>query len=220
MEKGGSPMKFPIRRKEIVRSFILGLCTGLIGVLLFILLLNSMDSKNANNKIDKGEEQKISVSTETKENQSTLKDGTYEQFYANQHGVFSSFEAATEFVSQYPNLNTSAIVEVNENYYVWSSISPSKEDLTKMEEPASFTKPFKFSGQSCGKKELQELPSTLKSNDKSKYFFEGENRNGNFPSDWKSVTIALNSLSDDLSVIRMHLLAHYYSKNNCLKIEL
>lgn len=211
-------MKFHIRRKEIVHASLLGLCTGIIGVLLFILLLNSIDS-NANNKVD---ERKVPVSSTTKENESKkekLKDGTYEQFYANQHGVFSSFEAATEFVSDYSSLNTSAIVEVDNNFYVWSQVSPTKEDLLKIEQPSSFVKPFKMSGASCEKKELQQLPTLLKNKDRSKFYFDDTSNKKNLPSDWHTITVALTSLSNDLSIIRMHLLAHYFSKNDCLKIE-
>lgn len=210
-------MKFPIRKKEIVRASILGLCTGLVGVLLFILLLNSMDADVKREQVEK--EEKTPASTETKDTNSNLKEGTYEQFYANQHGVFSSFEAANEFVSNFSSLNTSAIIEVGDNYYVWSSVSPRKEDLAKIDNPSSFVKPFKFSGAACKKTELQQLPTVLKSNDKAKFYFDDENKLKNYPSDWKTVTVALSSLSEDLSVIRMHLLANYFSKNNCLKIE-
>lgn len=212
-------MKFPIRKKEIARASLLGLCTGVVGVLLFILLLNSMNADVKNEKVEKSEEEKIPASTETKDTKSSLKEGTYEQFYANQHGVFSSFESANEFVSNFPSLNTSAIIQVGENYYVWSSVSPTKENLAKIDNPSSFVKPFKLSGASCKKTELQQLPTVLKSNDKAKFYFDDEKTAKNYPTDWKSITVALTNLSEDLSVIRMHLLAHYFSKNDCLKIE-
>lgn len=210
-------MRFPIRRKDIVRASILGLITGLVGVLFFIILLNSMGTNVDSIKIDDGK--KVATSMEPKENKSNIQEGTYEEFFANQHGVFSSFDAASEFVSNYPSLNTSAIVEIDKNYYVWSQVTPTKEEIKKVDEPSSFVKPFKLSSDACKKKELQELPKILKSDDKSKFYFEDKKTKNQYPSDWKTVTVALTNLSEDLSVVRMHLLAHYYSKNNCLKIE-
>lgn len=219
LQKGGLYVKFPVRKKEVVRASLLGLCTGIVGVLFFIILLNSMDSNVDRNKIDDGKKVTTSTSTEQKETKSNLQEETSEQFFANQHGVFSSFDAASEFVSNYASLNTSAIVEIDKNYYVWSQVAPTKEEIKKVDEPPSFVKLFKLSSAACKKKELQELPNILKSNDKSKFYFEDKKPKAQYPSDWQTVTVALTNLSKDLSVVRMHLLAHYYSKNDCLKIE-
>ena len=94
-------MKFPhiIGRREIVRAALLGSITGIVGVLLFILILNSMNSTYTEQK---HQNELIPVSSQqTEENEEDVKDGYSEQFYANQHGVFSSFEAATDFVYGY-----------------------------------------------------------------------------------------------------------------------
>lgn len=211
-------MKFPniISRREIIRAALLGSFTGLVGVLLFILLLNSMDSQSANSSDD----QLIPVSSQqTNKTEKTVDDGFSEQFYAHQHGVFSSFDAATEFVYGYASLNTSAVVEIDGQYYVWSKVSTTKEESGKIEDPASFIKPFRFSGNACEKPELKNIPSLLKSNDRSKFYFEGEDVSENLPPDWQTITVALSSISSDLSVVRMHLLAHYFTENDCLKIE-
>lgn len=210
-------MRFPkvTNRREIIQAAIIGSATGIVGVLLFILILNSMNSKFINEQLN-GE--MIPVASQNEGN-TILAEGTYEQFYANQHGVFSSFEAAMEFVAEYPTLNTSAVVKVGDSFYVWSSVASTKESVKISENPKSFVKPFKLSGESCSKQELKNLPSLLKSNDPSKFNFDGEESPENLPPDWQKISFALSSLSNDLAVIRMHLLAHYFSENKCLKIE-
>lgn len=206
-------MRFPLKKKEIIRASLFGLCTGIIGVLIFVILLNSV-GKNSNQKSD----EQLSVSIDTTSQNTKLKEGTFEQFFALQHGVFSSFQAASDYIATNEKLNVSAIFEINQQYYVWSSIATTKEDLPNIDESTSFTKPFKLSGASCKKSEIQNLPTILKNNDE-KFYFEGKIENYKLPSDWVSINSALSSLSRDIPVIRMHLLAHYYSKNNCLKIN-
>lgn len=212
-------MKFPhiIGRREIVRAALLGSITGIVGVLLFILILNSMNSTYTEQK---HQNELIPVSSQqTEENEEDVKDGYSEQFYANQHGVFSSFEAATDFVNGYASLNTSAVVEIDGDYYVWSSVSTTKEGVVKSDDPSSFAKPFTLSAAGCSEPALKNLPSLLKSNDPAKFNFEGVKNKEDFPPDWQTISFALSSISSDLSIVRMHLLAHYFTENDCLKIK-
>lgn len=212
-------MKFPkiIGRREMIQAALLGSVTGIVGVLLFILLLNSMDSQFTSSQLD---EDMIPVTSQQREdNGFVANEGFTEQFYAKQHGVFSSFEAATEFVYGYASLNTSAVVDIDGTFYVWSGVSTTKEDIVPSDDPPSFTKAFRFSAASCEQDELKNLPSLLKSNDPAKFYFEGVEIPDNIPSDWQTLTFALSSISKDLSVVRMHLLAHYFTENECLKIE-
>lgn len=208
-------MKFPkvIGKRELMHATIIGSVAGLAGVIFFIILLNSMNSSTE--QASNGEEEKVPVqaSEETKDDNLSV------EFFANQFGVFKSQEAATEFMSQHASLNTSAIVEVDGNYYVWSSITPVKEELILSENPTSFAKTFQFSGAACTEPTLQNLPTYLKSNDPSKFYFEEGKVPDNIPQDWQSITSALSSFSQDLGNARLHLIAHYFSKNDCMKIE-
>jgi len=216
IEKGDS-MKFPhiIGRREMMRAALLGSITGLVGVLVFILILNSMDStyteKTKQNDL-------IPVSSQNTEKTGEEERFT-EQFFANQHGVFSTFEKATEFVYGYPSLNTSAVVEIDGSFYVWSSVATTKEGVVLSEDPPSFVKPFTLSAAGCKKPELQNIPSLLKNKDPSKINFQGDEKEEKMPSDWETITYALSSISSDSSVVRMHLLAHYFTGNDCLKIK-
>lgn len=212
-------MKFPkaIGRRDLMHATVLGSVAGLAGVLFFILLLSSMTTTTeTEEQTSQGEEEEVIPVQST--NNNIAVDSSVE-FFANQHGVFSSQAAALEFVSGYASLNTSAVVEVDGSYYVWSSVSPVKEDIVLTDNPTSFVKKFKLSGGACTNPEIQNLPVNLQSNDRSKFYFEEGKVPDNIPEDWQSITTAISSLSDDLGVARLHLIAHYMTKNDCLKIE-
>ncbi len=216
-------MKFTriIGRKELMQAAIFGSIAGVIGVVFFVFILNSMNTmelqESAEQSQETGQEETIpAVSDQTNTPSSDL---FVEQFYANQYGVFSTFNGATEFMAGYPSLNTSAIIKVDNSYYIWSEISTIKEGISKSENPASFTKAFTVSGGACTNPSIQNIPILLSSEDRAKFYFEGTEIPENLPDDWQTITAAMASLSSDLDITRVHLLKHYYELNSCLKIQ-
>ncbi|MDN4494536.1 hypothetical protein [Ureibacillus aquaedulcis] len=220
-------MKFPnaIGRRELKNAAVIGSIAGLAGVVFFILLLSSMNSSTSQPQQQassgEGEEEIIPVqsSNESNESNEVIEDGSSVDFFANQYGVFQSKESASDFISEYPVLNTSATVEVDGKFYVWSSITPIREELILSDTPTSFAKSFKFSAAACTEETLKGLPTILESNDPSKFYFQDGNVPDNIPQDWQSITSALSSFSQDLGTARLHLIAHYYDQNDCMKIE-
>ncbi|MCP1145438.1 hypothetical protein [Lysinibacillus endophyticus] len=214
-------MKFPnvIGKRDLMHAAIIGSVAGLAGVLFFILLLSSMDpneqqQQQATNQVEEEEVIPVQSSEEPKVDKMAV------EFFANQHGVFSSHKSALDFIAGYASLNTSAIVEIDGNFYVWSSVTPVKEELVISDNPTSFAKSFTFSGSACSNPALQSLPTHLQSNNPSKFYFEDTKEPDSIPSDWDSITSALSSISGDLSVVRLHLITHYFNENDCMKIKL
>nr|WP_106780146.1 hypothetical protein [Lysinibacillus timonensis] len=212
-------MKFTrvIGRKELIQAAIFGSVAGVVGVVFFIFMLNSMHSNDVQEAGQAEKEEVIPV--QSNETSTPSVDVNALQFYANQHGVFSSFSAASDFMSGFSSLNTSIVIQVDDNYYVWSEVSPIKDGITKKDNPSSFAKAFKLSSNACTNPSIQNLPTILSSEDRAKFYFEGSDVPENLPEDWKTITVATASLSDDLDVTRMHLLKHYYELNDCLKIQ-
>lgn len=214
-------MKFPnvIGRRELRNAAVIGSVAGLAGVVFFILLLSSMNSSTNQEQQQassgKGEEEVIPVQSSNE----AIEDTSSVEFYANQYGVFQSEESASDFISEHPVLNTSATVEVDGKYYVWSSVTPIREELILSETPTSFAKAFKFSGAACTEETLKGLPTVLENNDPSKFYFQEGAVPDNIPDDWQTITSALSSFSQDLGIARLHLVAHYFDKNDCMKIE-
>ncbi|SOC02576.1 hypothetical protein SAMN05880501_10366 [Ureibacillus xyleni] len=211
-------MKFPnvIGKRDLIHAAIIGSVSGLAGVLFFILLLSSMDPKEQQQVSNQPEEEVIPVQS----TEEPIVDKTAVEFFANQHGVFSSHKSALDFIAGYASLNTSAIVEIDGNFYVWSTVTPVKEELVITDDPTSFAKSFTLSASTCSNPALQSLPTHLQSNNPSKFYFEDTKNLDNKPTDWDSITSALSSISGDLSVVRLHLIAHYFNENDCMKIKL
>lgn len=214
-------MKFTkvIGRKELIQAAIFGSIAGVIGVVFFVLILNSMNTVEVQESAEQNQEsQEETIPVQS--NDTTPPNNLFDkQFYANQYGVFSTFDGATEFMAGYPTLNASAIVKVDDSYYVWSEISPVKTSITRTEDPASFIKTFTFSGGACTNQTIQNLPILLSNEDGAKFSFEDAEKPENLPSDWQTITAAMTSLSSDLDVTRVHLLKHYFELNDCLKIQ-
>ncbi|HWK24306.1 MAG TPA: hypothetical protein VNS08_14855 [Ureibacillus sp.] len=212
-------MKFPkvIGRHELRNAAVIGSVAGLAGVLFFIILLSSMNlTTEQQQQADSGKANDEVIPVQSNE---VMEDNSSVVFYANQYGVFTSAESAQDFISEYPVLNTGATVEVDGKYYVWSSVTTTKEELILSDNPTSFAKSFKFTGAACTEETLKGLPKLLESNDPSKFYFQDGNIPDNIPQDWQSITSALSSFSQDLGIARVHLIAHYFEKNDCMKIE-
>lgn len=219
-------MKFPnaMGRRELKNAAVIGSIAGLAGVVFFILLLSSMNSSTNQPQQQQqvssgeGEEELIPVQS-ANESSEVIEDNSSVDFFANQYGVFKSEASASDFISEYPVLNTSATVEVDGKFYVWSSITPIREELILSDNPTSFAKSFKFSAAACTEETLKGLPTILESNDPSKFYFQDGDVPDNIPQDWQSITSALSSFSQDLGTARLHLITHYFEQNDCMKIE-
>ncbi|QCR33033.1 hypothetical protein [Lysinibacillus sp. SGAir0095] len=218
-------MKFPnvIGRRELRNAAVIGSIAGLAGVVFFVLLLSSMNSSTNQEQQQassgEGEEEVIPVQSSNDGTNEVVEDSSSVEFYANQYGVFTSEESALDFISENPVLNTSATVEVDGKYHVWSAVTPIREELILSEDPTSFAKTFKLSASACTEETLKGLPTVLENNDPSKFYFQDGNVPDNIPQDWQAITSALSSFSQDLGTARLHLIAHYFEKNDCMKIE-
>lgn len=192
------------RKSAVIRAIIYGALSGVIGVAVFILLL-----KWPTNTTD-GELLSTDSQQEEKEVQKEL-------FYARQYGVFSTQEGASDFMSTAPMLNKAAIVHVDEQYFVWGVVALQKVEGTPPTIPASFYKGFTLES-SCEQAGLLQLPAVLKDERWLNYSFEQEKEMATLPEDWTTLIPEVMKLSDDLDVVRLHVLNHYYEQLNCLKI--
>ncbi len=199
-----------VRKNEWINAVVYGSLTGLIGVALFVLVLQ-LASKDPNTDI-------IPVQTQQEQQQGDGEaiDGVEAKFFAIQHGLFSSLEAATIAINADPTLNKAAIVEVDGQFYVWSSLAIEKK--LPITQPTAFFKPMTI-GAACSEKTIQNIPLLLQDEKYLKNFFEQEQNKEDVPDDWGSLLQGTTMLSNDIDVIRLHLLAHYYSANDCLKIS-
>lgn len=191
-----------LRKSAVLRALLYGALSGLVGVGLFILLLRlPVETEGelvpTTNPTDQASEQ--------------------EQFFARQYGVYSTEEGAAAFMATAPSLNKAAIVQVGEQYFIWGGVAREKIIDAKPTIPSSFYKAFTFES-SCPQQPFLQLPSTLKDEKWLKNFFEGDAKQASLPEDWASLIPEVQKLSEDVDVMRLHILNHYYGQVDCLKI--
>ncbi|MCT6925455.1 MULTISPECIES: hypothetical protein [Bacillales] len=191
-----------MRKNEWIRAALLGVASGLVGVALFVVVLNFVGKEEVKEEV-------LPVQQEVIEEENA-------SFYASQHGLFSSKEGAQQFIAENPLLNKAAIIEVNQQFFVWSALATNKqpESLT----PSAFFKQLSVVA-GCTEPTLQKLPEILMDEKYLKNYFEQTPKEGEVPADWGKILTAVSSLSNDINVMRLHLLVHYYGENDCLKIE-
>jgi len=207
-----------VMRKQIFRAMIIGGVVGLFGVGIFLGILQASTQFSIKN--DSNEVANKSNSNTKGETITTAGGATNgPMLFASQAGVYSNYESASAFVSEHPSLKESAIVEVDGKFHVWTSVVTDESQLVFLKDPATFKKAFTLSGDSCKEATLAELPSVLTDKNATKLNFKDNSKDSTLPADWQSIGAAASSISSDISIIRLQVLAHYKSKNACLQVK-
>ncbi|MGE7921818.1 hypothetical protein ACQKND_01400 [Viridibacillus arvi] len=206
-------MKFESRnnKKMLLLSMVHGVIIGVAGVFLFFIALHFFDGQ-ADKQVTNDKKAATKTTTTAKAD-----DKAY-TFYAQQYGVFSSEQSATEFLGTNPKLYTSAIVSFGGQYFVWSAVGTKEKEIKERVDKDSFVKKISFSGAKCESPALVEMPKVLSASKVSKFTFEGSKKKIDPPSNWTSNIEAVSKVSDDIQVIRLQLISHYTAQNKCLKI--
>lgn len=144
-------------------------------------------------------------------------EGTEALYYATQFGAYSSMQGADQFKSQFPTLNKALIMEVGDQFFIWSRLTVAPKDDTTI--PSSFNKEVYISAKSCKNEAIAQLAKNLKDEELLKSQ-NAEIANGVLlPDDFEQVKAQVHRLSTDPDVIRIYMLQHYVTQNDCLKIQ-
>lgn len=200
-------------RKQIVRAILIGGIVGLLGVAIFLGVLQ------VSNQISQKKEEESQGENGDKTVPASVDSSTSSMFYATQAGVFSNYESASAFLAGYPSLANGAIVDVDGKFYVWTSMVIEESDLTFLEDPPTFKKAFSVVGESCTDAKVTELPVVLADKNATKLNFQETTNDSTLPDDWQTIGTAVSKISKDLSVVRLQVFAHYKSKNTCLQVK-
>ena len=200
-----------VSTKQVIRAAVLGMFIGLAGVGIFAFLLMNASTlqggpMTATEEVPSGEVVEVN----------TLPQQTV-NFYANQYGAFTTLNSATEFMAAYPTLNKALAIQVEDKFYVWSTVS--LEKITVEGEPTSFAKSFQLYSEACPKNSIANIPVFLKDDNNLKNNFEQSTNQDQLPQEWTTFLGSITSLSSDINVIRLHVLAHFLEQQSCLKIK-
>ena len=200
-----------VSTKQVIRAAVLGMFIGLAGVGIFALLLINASTL---------QEGPMTTTEEVPDDEvvevSTLPQQTV-NFYANQYGAFTTHNSATEFMATYPTLNKALVIQVEDKFYVWSTVS--LEKITVEGEPTSFAKSFQLYSEACTQNSIANIPVFLKDDNNLKNNFEQSTNQDQLPKEWTTYIDSITSLSSDINVIRLHVLAHFLEQQSCLKIK-
>jgi len=207
-----------VMRKQIFRAMIIGGVVGLFGVGIFLGILQaSTQFSIKNDSHDVANKSNNNTKEETIPTAGGATNGP--MLFASQAGVYSNYESASAFVSEHPSLKESAIVEVDGKFHIWTSVVTDESQLVFLKDPATFKKAFTLSGDSCKEATIAELPSVLADKNATKLNFKDNSKDSTLPADWQSIGAAASSISTDVSIVRLQVLAHYKSKNACLQVK-
>lgn len=142
--------------------------------------------------------------------------------YAKQHGVFSSKTSAASFIAD-EKLPKAAAVQANGQFYVWSALGLSEIDADPAGEEGVFRKQVNVSPLACDSGEGELLRSVLSATKiseiqdlvASRKQSVGEGKKDTFTSNITAIT----AFTDDINIIKMHVLAHYSETGKCVKLE-
>jgi|GEM_PF-413271 len=212
-------------RKQVVRAMLIGGIVGLFGVAIFLGVLQASTqlSLKKDSEVAQNESGQAEAGADSNSNSETIPTtgGTEKStmFYASQAGVFSNYASASAFVAEHPKLQESAVVEVEGKYYVWTSMVTDESDLVFLKDPPTFKKAFSVSGDSCKEATIAEVTNVLADKNTKKLNFSEATKDSTLPADWQSIGKAATTISNDVSVIRLQIFAHYKSKNACLQTK-
>ena len=193
-----------LKNNAVIQAMFFGSLTGLIGVLLLVVFLKM--------PVQQQEQEVVAVQTTEQQQQEEV----LQTFYALQHGVFSTFESAAQFVASYPTLNKAAIVNVDAQYFVWSRLDIEKLESALTIVPSAFYKKVTLHS-SCQSPAQLQLPKTLKDT-KWLTLQAGTNTDTPIPEDWIERATEVLKLTTNPNVIRLHLTKNYFEQLDCLKL--
>lgn len=192
-----------IRNNAIFQAMFIGSITGLAGVILFVFILQLPTTTEE--------------AAETIPTVQTPEEQVQQQYFALQHGVFSNFDSAAQFLATYPTLNKAAVVKVDEQYFVWSRLDTEKVETALTIVPTGFYKKITMTSSCPNPAELQ-LPVTLKDTKMlSKEQAEAIDKQL-VPENWTGLMTEVSKLSTNPNVVRLHMFINYFEGLECLKV--
>lgn len=141
------------------------------------------------------------------------------KLFARQHGAFSSSTSAATFMEADPSLNTAAIIQVADQYYIWSVVGLTEAEILDSDSEETFRKEFSATLTTCDVVGAEKLKEVLSTDDIAKIKSLESEKGNEKAEDFSRDVLAITSFTDDLQVIRLHLLAHYSTTKDCIEIS-
>jgi len=211
-------MKFGKRYSKVtvLMAVLHGVIIGVAAVAVIGFILVGTSGKNSVDKIV----EEIPAAGPASSGEDGMTTGAVEslQLFAKQHGMFTTAASAAQFITNDPALATAAIIRSGDKYFVWSAVGLTEAEIAVGEKAGTFHKKFNADTSACevvGAKKLRDIfAATEIAKIKSLAGEKEEQKTDEFKRNIASII----AFTDDLRVIRLHLLSHYSYAKDCVKI--
>lgn len=196
-----------------------GVLIGVAGVVIIGIILIGSDGKKPD-AAPKPEDVEVPITgpAPVDEEVPTLPAGQSIEFFARQHGVFSTAESAEAFIAEDPALATAAVVQGEGQYYVWTAVGTTEAEIMDSESEESFRKRFVVDTSACQAIGAGNLQKVLSAPEVAKINISENKKEGEQLPEFEKNIATITTFSNDMKVIRLHLLAHYTVAKECVKI--
>lgn len=222
VSKGGVCVQFKKRHSNItvIAAVIHGIIIGVAAVAIvgFLFIGTSPKEEKA---IEKNEVPTSGpVEEQTPAPPSEVQSST---MFALQHGVFSSAETAADFINADSIYQKAAVVQVGGQYFVWSGVGLTEDELSPEQFTEAFRKRFTLKELTCTASPAHELWTVLHEKDvaKIKTFTASikDEESSTEVEKLKRKIVAMTTYSESLPIIRAQLIADFIQQGDCLKID-
>lgn len=201
----------------VIMAMLHGVIIGVAAIAVIGFILANGDDKKSVAKID--EEIPASGPQATENEKEPIENATPLTLYAKQHGVFTTSASAATFMAADPSLATAAIIQANGQYFVWSAVGMTESEIMTSTSGESFAKTFTVNASSCQAIGAEKFQEVLKSDTVEKIKLSMGQENEEKTKEFNKQIAAITAFTNDLSVIRLHLLSQYSYSEDCVKIS-
>lgn len=213
-------MKFGKRytKKTVFMAMVHGVIIGVAAIAIIGFIVLGANGKKVGEKPVTEVPATGPPATEADPEPKELLDGSI-KLYARQHGAFSNSESAATFLEADPSIKSAAIIQVAEQYYVWSAVGLTEAEIMDSDSEDTFRKKFSATSTACDVAGAEKLGDILSIEDVAKIKSLESEKDNEKAAEFTREVVALTSFSSDVRVIRLHLLSHYTTKKDCVKIS-
>ncbi len=212
-------MKFGKRYSQmtVLMAMVHGIVIGIIAIVVVGIVFAGAEGKRPVDEIEK--EIPTAGPGSEKEEGSQGEKGDGLTLYAKQHGAFTNSASAATFIAEDSSLSTAAIIQVDDQFFVWSAVGKTEPEIEAMLDEQTFKKPFSVESKSCDEQLAGNLGDVFKSDDFAKIKKSISEKDNKQDAEFIKKMDSITAFSNDLTVIRLHLLSNYVNEEGCVKIS-
>ena len=212
-------MKFGKKYSNITvfMAMFQGVIIGVAAIAVIGFILAGAEGKRAIDKIE--EEIPASGPESTNTETSPAEKVELLNLFARQHGVFTTPASAATFIAADPSLATAAIIQSDGQYFVWSAVGLTEEEIMNSEQADTYKKAFSVNTSACEIIGTEKFREVLQAKKIEEIKISENEKNDDKMNEFNRHLSTITAFTEDLKVVRLHLLSQYSYSKDCVKIS-